>query len=103
MQPQPARQPTVKDILDDLPKIREIAARPAAQNQMLAALLQQAAALEQIAVWTVDAERVVAQQDVPPPPFAEAPATEASNGHTEDAIVGEVVEMVPGRKKGGGT
>lgn len=95
-QPQPPRQFTIQDILADLPKIREVATRPAAQNPMLAALLQQAAALDQIAGWASTCEQIAEQQ----PPPTEAPAA-PSNGHAD--VQDTVLEMVPGRRKGGET
>lgn len=90
------QQHTIADILEDLPKIRQIAGQPMAQNPLLAVVLQQAQALAQIAQWTVDAEKVALAASPPLLP------SEMTNGHAEMPVQGEVLEMPGGRKRGAG-
>lgn len=55
-----------RKILADLPSIQQIALRPWQQNPLLATVLSQAQALQEIAVWAAQAHQLAQQPEDPP-------------------------------------
>lgn len=72
------RAATVADIVHDLPIVQQIALRTAARNPLLGLVLEQAAALDEIARWASNAQRIPVEPAAPP-----AAPDEPVNGHAE--------------------
>lgn len=93
-QPQPPKQHTTRDILADLPNVRQLALRPLARIPLLAVVLEQARALDEIAGWAAASEQIAAAEALP--------VIDATNGHAELPKDIAAARLVPSRQKGGG-
>lgn len=56
----------VQKIVNDLPTVQQIALRPWQQNPLLATVLAQATALQEIAVWAAQAHQLAQQPEEQP-------------------------------------